>query len=290
MTTQRDDKSNRTVHGMERAGIALFFGLTIATGVLAIPFLVNESISWAEMNGHLLLGTISLAVAVFCHACLTYSFRDASVLFVLSFGISLVAEYAGIHWGVPFGSRYIYHDDLLPRVAGDVPLFIPLAWFVLAYAPLVLLRRFRGDDGRNGGNQRLWTKVLLCSLGLVAADLFLDPLATSVQAWTWAEKGEYFGIPLLNYLGWLLVGFLIYSGFFLLQRPGTIPAVERVFPIDVCFVVSCVCFTVLAQVALWQRLGSALPLVLTMTTMTPFFVYWHVTTRRLLAKPVYEDD
>jgi len=124
----------------------------------------------------------------------------------------------------------------------------------------------------------------------VAADLFLDPLATSVQAWTWAEKGEYFGIPLLNYLGWLLVGFLIYSGFFLLQRPGTIPAVERVFPIDVCFVVSCVCFTVLAQVALWQRLGSALPLVLTMTTMTPFFVYWHVTTRRLLAKPVYEDD
>ena len=289
MTRQREDHSPWLAHRVQGAGLVFFIGLTTVTGGLAIPFVLNESISWADMNAYLLFGTVSLAVAVFCHACVTFSFRDASVLFVLAFGISLVAECAGVHWGEPFGSRYQYHEDLLPRVAGGVPLFIPLSWFVLAYAPLVLLRRFEGDQWRNGGIQMLWTKVSLCSLGLVATDLFLDPLAVSVHAWTWEEQGHYLGVPLRNYFGWFVVGFLIYSSFFCLRQPRPSDASERAFSIDGWFVVACTYFTVLALGALWQRLGSVLPLLLAMITLMPYFVYWLVTTRRLLARPVYED-
>jgi len=275
---------------MHLSGAVLFVALAAATGVLAIRFLGNESLSWRDMNATLLAGTISLSVAVFCHACLTFSVRDACIFFTLSFGISLLAEYGGVHWGAPFGSRYHYHEDLMPRLAGSVPLFIPLSWSVLAYAPLVLLRRFGDDASGDGDSQQLFLKAVLCAIGLMVADLFLDPLATSVQAWTWAEKGQYFGVPFRNYLGWLLVGFLIYTSFFVLRKPRDVAAFEQVFLIDCCFVISCIYLTILAQVAIVQRLDNILPVVLTTVAMAPYLVYWHTKAQKPWAKVECEND
>ena len=49
---------------------------------------------------------------------------------------------------------------------------------------------------------------------MVAWDLCLDPgQSTFAKAWIWERGGGYFGVPLVNYLGWYLTVFLFLMAF-----------------------------------------------------------------------------
>jgi putative membrane protein len=54
-----------------------------------------------------------------------------------------------------------------------------------------------------------WQFVLISALAFTAWDLFLDPQMVLWGLWVWDQPGQYFGIPLVNYLGWFLVSALI---------------------------------------------------------------------------------
>ncbi len=58
--------------------------------------------------------------------------------------------------------------------------------------------------------KRLWWQVtLLTSLIAIILDLFLDPVAVAAGYWVWFALGTvYYGIPLLNYVGWFVLMFL----------------------------------------------------------------------------------
>lgn len=48
---------------------------------------------------------------------------------------------------------------------------------------------------------------LLAALGVVlAVDLALDPGTVSLGIWSYAGQSDYYGVPLPNYLGWVLSG------------------------------------------------------------------------------------
>ena len=54
------------------------------------------------------------------------------------------------------------------------------------------------------------TWLAVSALALTAWDLFLDPQMVGWNFWVWANtEGGYFGIPFINYFGWLLVSFLV---------------------------------------------------------------------------------
>lgn len=57
---------------------------------------------------------------------------------------------------------------------------------------------------------RLWWQVpLLTALIAVVMDLFIDPVAIAAGYWVWLVQGTvYYGIPLLNYVGWFVLMFL----------------------------------------------------------------------------------
>jgi putative membrane protein len=63
------------------------------------------------------------------------------------------------------------------------------------------------------------TFVGLSALAMTAWDLFLDPMMVTWEMWVWDNPASYFGIPWINYLGWLLVSALIT----ILIRPGKLP-------------------------------------------------------------------
>ena len=45
-------------------------------------------------------------------------------------------------------------------------------------------------------------------------DVVMDPPeATISKAWIWHDGGAHFGVPLSNYLGWLLTSWLFYQAF-----------------------------------------------------------------------------
>ncbi len=105
--------------------------------------------------------------------------------------------------------RYVYTADLAPLL-GPVPLFIPLLWAALSYFCLIA-----------AGNP-LTSAVLM-----VLLDVSFDP-RFSLTLWHWLTPGQYFGVPLSNFIGWFITAVTIYGIFFLTTKarlPGTKQAV-----------------------------------------------------------------
>ncbi len=114
--------------------------------------------------------------------------------------LTWLAEAIGTATGLPFGV-YIYTDLLQPQVA-HVPLLIPLAWLMMlpsAWTVAALI------SGKWSGP----TFILLSALALTAWDLFLDPQMVAWGFWVWTEPGGYFGIPWLNFFGWVITAMII---------------------------------------------------------------------------------
>jgi uncharacterized membrane protein len=126
-------------------------------------------------------------------------------------GTGLLAEAVGTATGVPFG-QYEYADSLGPELL-DVPVVIPLAWAMFAYPCLVV-------------GQRLARSALgAAAVGGVAMaswDLFLDPQMVEAGHWRFSDVEASLpgapGIPLSNYLGWLLVALCMLGALQLLGR------------------------------------------------------------------------
>ena len=163
------------------------------------------------------LGVLTSVVALFSlsHAWYSLGGRLTVVFFGLSAVISWTYEQVGVATGFVYGA-YHYTDYLGPKL-GHVPLLIPLAWFMMVYpsyviANLVVERRATGT--RSG-----WVALVrLAAVGAVvmtAWDLVIDPILSgpSIRAWVWETGGPYFGIPIQNYVGWLLTTFTVYLAY-----------------------------------------------------------------------------
>ena len=108
-----------------------------------------------------------------------------------------IAELIGLHTGLVFGD-YHYSASLGPQAFG-VPLSIATAWGVLlvcACSHAVHPNRF--------------IAAAAGAAWMVTADLLIDPLASGpLEYWQWPGGGPYFGVPLLNFLGWFVVSYLL---------------------------------------------------------------------------------
>lgn len=110
------------------------------------------------------------------------------------------AEALGSKTGFPFGT-YHYTDVLQPQLFG-VPLLIPIAWFMLLPSAWALAQAIVRTNNRVA-------IAIVSALAFTAWDLFLDPQMVTWNFWQWERVGEYYGIPIENYLGWLLVSGLV---------------------------------------------------------------------------------
>jgi putative membrane protein len=187
------------------------------------------------------------------------TFKTFAIVAVLSY----FAELLGSSTGIPFG-KYHYTDLLQPQIAG-VPLLIPLAWMMMlppawAIAEIILGKtvHHKGHEGtqREPLKKPSWDFVpfvvkfcLLSSLAFTAWDLFLDPQMVSWGFWIWEIPGQYFGIPLINYLGWIIVSAIIT----LVANPKDLP----VGPLALVYVLTWLLQTI-GQGIFWSQPGPAL--------------------------------
>jgi uncharacterized membrane protein len=276
------DPVGRTDWGWRRVTYGALIILTLATALLCIPFLQRSKIDWYEMNPWLQAITATGAGAALLHACLSLSAKRGLLFMALALVMSVIAEYNGTVWHLPFGYRYVYDPAVQPRIWSQLPLCVPPLWCVLAYTPIVFLRRMRVcSDGRLN-LARLSAKVGLCSLYLMATDFFLDPLGISVGTWTWPEGGAYLGIPILNYVGWFLVGVSIFLPWFVWVKDEAV--CRSAFVVDAGFGIASVGLTILCLAACVWRLGTWLPALLAGPVLVPVWFYW--LRRESCTKPV----
>ncbi|MGW5558671.1 carotenoid biosynthesis protein [Micromonospora sp. NPDC003944] len=157
------------------------------------------------------------------HALLSRGPRVAVALVAVATGGGFAIEAIGVATGVPFGS-YDYSGELGPKLAG-VPLIIPLAWTWMAWPAWLAAVRLTG--GASSTVRRWAGRIALATVGLAAWDLFLDPQMVAEGYWVWRDATPALpglaGIPVSNYLGWLLFAVLMMSAL----RPLAGPAAER---------------------------------------------------------------
>lgn len=121
--------------------------------------------------------------------------RRAFLALLILTAYTYAIEFVGVITGLPYGD-FEYLIALGPMIAGAVPAGLPIFFFPLvlnAYL-LVLLLGPRGKVSR----------VLATAATVITLDLILDPAAVSLGFWTYFAGGFYYGIPLQNFLGWVL--------------------------------------------------------------------------------------
>lgn len=181
----------------------LLAGIPEAAGTYAAAFTFFP-------RAHVLLAFGVLALALLLHARGSWVAAFAAVYL-----ISLGSELAGTTAGLPFGA-YHYTDGLGPKWLGHVPVLIPLSWFFMGVPSYLLARRaLPAVLQRRAAGRAL--AILGGSLVLLAWDLALDPAMSWItKYWVWGSQGPYYGMPLLNLLGWYVTGLAIMGALALL--------------------------------------------------------------------------
>ena len=120
--------------------------------------------------------------------------RRAAIWIAALVAYGYAIEWIGLTTGWPYGD-FAYVIDLGPMIEG-VPVGLPVF-----FVPLVLNAYLLSVRMTRGG-----VATIPLALGTVLAiDLVLDPAAVAVGFWRF-PAGAYYGVPLSNYLGWVLSG------------------------------------------------------------------------------------
>ena len=216
----------RTAENALRAHVALSAFSAVAFGTFLVPpvpaFFTqppNDAVMRlaSQYGGQVtvVLGAIA-ALAFLAHAVgPRAALRALAVCFVLSFA----AEALGAATDIPFGP-YDYTDRLGFLIGGLVPFNIPTSWFYLAVAALGMGSRFL--PARDDSATRWWW-AFAAGLILTGWDLVMDPAMYRTEHWLWSVPDlssapawvrlvgydGYHGIPVANFLGWILTGTLV---------------------------------------------------------------------------------
>lgn len=197
---------------------SFWFLLAWVAGMIVVPiarWIATDSIIPATAT----VTTVLQFVAVFAILVSTWGWPRTLMIFVVVAILTWFAEAIGSKTGIPFG-YYSYTERLQPQLFG-VPLLIPLAWFMmLAPSWAVAQTISRGKFNRV-------TFALIAAAAITAWDLFLDPQMVGWDFWVWHQPvaagllGSYFGIPWINFFGWMLTAFCVT----LIIRPRHLPAI-----------------------------------------------------------------
>ena len=189
----------------------------------------------------LLWGTILLRpyVFVFLAFYLTIAILNMgiirSLLFtILAYLLAFLCEYSSTRNGFPFGF-YTYIDTTRDQELwiSNVPFMDSLSFSFLIYISYTLSLLFWAPLVKKGWDIRLGNiaplkhsmrVIVSASILCMLMDVIIDPVAFLGDRWFlgkiyfYREEGEYFHIPLTNFLGWIFVAAITLISFSFLNR------------------------------------------------------------------------
>ncbi len=189
------------------------------------------------------------------------------ILLVLSvFGLTI--ESIALATGFPYGN-FVYNNQSGYQIFYSVPITTPFAWLIILLGCFVLANGFFSSSQ--------WKRNLLSIVLMVWVDLLLDPVAVSLKWWFWPTGGSYFGVPLVNFLGWIISSFFGITIFWYLVRKVKF---EKASPVEISASLYFLLIFLLS-IAFWKSLY--LPLLLGIM----FILFNYRTWRRLINNFLY---
>lgn len=154
-----------------------------------------------EPNFNLLMATgVAFAGVVLGYIGWRFGAADMLAFAILSGGFTAIMDLL---------SSFAAHNYEYP---GQSPIwvtaFIFCGWIGMCGSSLLIAEGIlcrRGEDVLTGRGM-WWQGPLLTAAIAVVTDLFMDPVAVAAGYWVWLKEANlYFGIPLLNFVGWFVL-------------------------------------------------------------------------------------
>jgi uncharacterized membrane protein len=181
------------------------------------------SLFWSTV---LLRPYVFVFLSVYLLAGCTHMGRKRTLLYLpLGYGLAWLSEYASIHWGFPYGDYYYIHDTMGKELwIWGVPFMDSLSYVFLSYCSYAMAIFLLSPVSFSGWNvyiletrrlRRSWKTLVMGAFLFVLLDIIIDPVALQGYRWFlgqiygYRHPGTYFGIPMSNFWGWLLVGFVL---------------------------------------------------------------------------------
>jgi len=168
--------------------------------------------------------TLAYAAPLLCllHAAFAYGVRNAAAFFLIAFVVSVSGENIGIASGLLFGRYHFALGPAHPQI-GAVPVLAGLMWWSMGWLAWQIAAVLLDDaDLRLGERGPRIALPIVATFVLEQWDYAIDRTnATQFHIWVWRDGGGDFGVPLQNYVGWLLVGWALFqlAALYLARRP-----------------------------------------------------------------------
>jgi putative membrane protein len=158
---------------------------------------------------------------VLLHGARRYGWPAIGIFVAAGLVISNILENLSIQTGFPFGHYHYTGDGKI----FEVPWFIGPAYLATGYLAWVVATVLLGDVRRNSPWLTTIGTPVIGAFAMTEWDLALDPATSTInQAWIWENGGGYFGVPLVNFLGWTFTVYLFMQAFALyLRSRGPLP-------------------------------------------------------------------
>ena len=194
----------------------------------------------------LFLNTLVLRPYVFLFLCAFLLFAIQLIgwprtwrFWLISWGTAFISEFSSTRTGIPFG-WYHYNGSTVGQelYISNIPFMASISFSFLLYSAycVTLCVLLPIDRTSTPGHPPLIplhfdsasrsSRRVLASTALFFAllDMVIDPLALRGDRWflgsiyDYADPGVHFGVPLTNYLGWVVVGLISLSLYFPFDR------------------------------------------------------------------------
>jgi uncharacterized membrane protein len=199
----------------EKAGGGYSLSWLEAVGGIAFAIYLVLVVGFAWNPTPFAQGLAALGIVIACaHAALFYGWKNAVVLVAICLAITFTMENIGAATGFPFGHYHFEVGSNLTHV-GAIPIIVGPLWFGMGYFAWVVAGTLLGSTHRRvRGKIELIVPPVVAAFVMTQWDVVMDPPeATISKVWIWHDGGAHFGVPLSNYLGWLLTSWLFYQAF-----------------------------------------------------------------------------
>lgn len=176
--------------------------------LIAISFLLASFFMTRFQDNPWFSGISGLFIVVFAlpsyYSLLQHlGYRKGGVILVTLSVVPVLVEAIAIITGFPYGG-FEYGERLGWLLFDLVPPTISFAYLPILLGSIYVASRI---------TKNIFQFSVLASLFNLAVDLVIDPAAVHIGFWSYNMGGFFFGVPLSNFIGWIVTGCL-YAGLF----------------------------------------------------------------------------
>lgn len=157
------------------------------------------------------INVVLLSAFTLLHGARRYSATGIGVYFLIAVVVTNVFENLSVSTGFPFGQYH--HTAAMGPKLWHVPIIVGPIFAVAGYIAWVLAGILLGEVF-TPRRDIAYARPVIAAFITTSWDFCVDAIGgTANRDWVWADGGPWFGVPWMNFFGWMLTMWVIFQLF-----------------------------------------------------------------------------